>query len=81
MACHPSADPQGPTGDEVYSEDEAVDALEQPPQPMSSSSQPGLLRPGVVHRLDKGTTGADPSHPECDVGACEQLIAQPLHWS
>ena len=79
MACHPSADPQGPTGDEVYSEDEAFDALEPPPQPVSS--QPGLLRPGVVHRLDKGTTGADPLHTECDVRACEQLVAQPLHWN
>jgi hypothetical protein len=54
-------DPEAPTGDEILSEDEAFDALEsQPqPQPQPASLQPGLLRPGVVHRLDKGTTGAE----------------------
>jgi 23S rRNA-/tRNA-specific pseudouridylate synthase len=56
-----SADPEAPTGDEILSEDEAFDALEPQPQPQlqPSSSRPGLLRPGVVHRLDKGTTGAE----------------------
>ncbi len=50
----PSADPDAPTGDEILSEDEALEPADVPPP---SPSQPALLRPGVVHRLDKGTTG------------------------
>ena len=54
-----SADPEAPTGDEILSEDEVLEA----DMPLPSGGQPPLLlRPGVVHRLDKGTTGA---HSPC----------------
>lgn len=80
----PGTDPKGPTGDEILSEDEALEAPHEPHepherQPSSFSSQPALLRPGVVHRLDKGTTGVarhTVTSPEHQVWALQGMRTQ-----
>lgn len=73
-----AVDPEAPTGDEILSEDEAFDALESQPQPQSS--QPGLLRPGVVHRLDKGTTGAHSAASQLSASVSSCKLIKPCRW-
>lgn len=82
----PLTDPEGPTGDEVLSEDEALEAPEPPqlqPQPQPLSSQPALLRPGVVHRLDKGTTGAAgyTTRIACDLRCASDVVLEQRRMS
>ncbi len=60
--------------DDVHSEDQAVSMQQghlQPPQTQETNVQlaalgsgpPQVIRPGIVHRIDKGTSGAPSVHP------------------